>query len=320
MALSGAGVAVADDGAGLAKPAAVGDLPHVGLTLPQRAPITICDKGVAVLQGSEAACAALEKVKSHAKLPVGLPAHSGSGKDVKSLVNIPITICGNAVAVLGVANAHCATLVTAVKEAVAKAKAESGKVKLPEGLPITICGHDVALIGSLPSPCDAFEKALRKLKEHAKPPVVALPGAPKLPDLKGIIVVPITICGNSVAILGVAKAQCAAIGLPVLKVPPLKLPTGHAGGPGKPYPGSHSSPTATAKPTTVVPPKAPSDSGAVQAAPKKSGSFNLLADTGASAAYVAPIGLALFLAGFLLYRRFRRPAAAATQPSGSSEG
>ncbi|MGH3327026.1 MAG: hypothetical protein ACRDPT_04370 [Streptomycetales bacterium] len=186
LALSGLGAAAAGTDAGSigsgfgtsgsdgsADSGAVGGGSGAGTTfaIPAGTIVTLCGNGTALLGGIEADCAPASRDGS-------VPASDGSGDvqgllagSVNPLVGVPVTVCGDSLAVLGVANADCA----AVREAV---RSQVGAGTDPGNAGTAISGE-------------------------------AAPGHDAAAPIGPPISVPITLCGNDVAVLGTAEADCA---------------------------------------------------------------------------------------------------------------
>jgi hypothetical protein len=135
------------------------------------------------------------------------------GNQVSVPVAIPASVCGNAAAVLGVATAACQGGASAVSSGGGKPGLSTGgsgsvaggnQVSVPVSVPVDVCGNAVG--GG---------------KSHCKGGAVAGKGAGKgslVTSGTGSVAggnqvsvpvkVPVDICGNSVAVLGVAGAAC----------------------------------------------------------------------------------------------------------------
>ncbi|RZU32504.1 hypothetical protein [Blastococcus saxobsidens] len=119
--------------------------------------------------------------------PSAAPASGGSAGSAVD-ADVPVTVTGNAVAVLGSATAAGAP------------PADGGAAAQPGGdaslvgvdVPVLVCGNAVAVLGDAGASCTA-----------------PAPVAGGSTDGVGVVV-PVLVCGNAVAVLGDAGASCAA--------------------------------------------------------------------------------------------------------------
>jgi hypothetical protein len=143
-----------------------------------------------------------------------------SGNQVSVPITIPVNVCGNAAAILGVATAGCnggATVVGAGGGSPALSTSGIGsagsgnQVSAPVSAPVDVCGNAV---GNAKAHCRGG--AVVHDNKHASSLVTSGNGSVASGNqVSAPVSVPVDICGNSVAVLGVAGAACnggAAVG------------------------------------------------------------------------------------------------------------
>lgn len=152
-------------------------------------------------------------------------------------VQVPISVCGNAVAVAGAAKAECEGGATALSpewlfgtESTMTSQDNVGllngtQAAVPVQVPIDVCGNAVAVLGAAAASCDGgatagpelpdpgygydtFQVDLAEATTEATMKSTSNNGVLNGTQVLAPIQVPIDICGNAVGVLGVALAQC----------------------------------------------------------------------------------------------------------------
>lgn len=141
-------------------------------------------------------------------------------------------------------------------------------------LPATICGLGVSILGiANAEDCDVENTSIHQGGSTGDSNGSVLSGN----NLDAFVFAPITVCGNAVAVLGIAHAKCKVRNITIDRPSPTPTPT--------------DTPTPTETPN-----------GGHRPPPDIDGE---LPTTGSNAILALPIGLALLAGGFVLYRRFR---------------
>ncbi|WP_165978558.1 chaplin family protein [Actinomadura darangshiensis] len=189
-----------------------------------------------------------------------------NGNQVYAPISIPIDVCGNAIAIAGLSRAQCKGGASVSAERSGGSAMDAGyreggawggsgggwgggghkvdmqtagnfgigngnQVYAPISLPIDVCGNAVAVLGAAQAQCKGGASVKR-----AGDPDVKMQSTGNFGLLNGNqvyipIKAPISVCGNAVAVLGLAEAQCkggATVGggdeemPPTLRTPPKK--------------------------------------------------------------------------------------------------
>jgi hypothetical protein len=137
-----------------------------------------------------------------------------SGNQVSIPITIPINVCGNAAALLGVSTAACQGGASVTGSGADGAPRTSGtgsvlsgnQVTAPITAPVDVCGNAVG--GNAKAHCPGGATVHRI--SAASAPVTSGNGAVGSGNqVVAPITAPVDVCGNSVAVLGVAGAGCA---------------------------------------------------------------------------------------------------------------
>lgn len=230
-----AGALLASGGAASAQPVMtstdnVGAGNGTQVLLPIQAPVNLCGNAVGILGTAAAACeggaTALDPEWrfDHYRAGSG-PAMVtrdhfglGNGTQVLAPIQVPVNACGNAVAVLGGANASCAGGAEAERgngkgKGHGKGHGKGGYEKPGHGKP----GHEKPGHGKpgyekpgQEKPGYERSKAEVVAVEAAEPTMVSSGNVGLLNGTQALIPVqlPIDICGNAIAVLGAAQASC----------------------------------------------------------------------------------------------------------------
>ncbi|MQY05891.1 chaplin family protein [Actinomadura macrotermitis] len=136
-----------------------------------------------------------------------------SGNQINAPISIPVNACGNAVAILGMAKAGCEGGAT-VHGGGGGGQKNSGKngdlsgnqVNAPVGVPVNVCGNAVAILGLAKAGCEGGADVHNG--GHGGQTNNGKNGVGSGNQVNAPISVPVNVCGNAVAILGLAKAGC----------------------------------------------------------------------------------------------------------------
>ncbi|GAA2607904.1 chaplin family protein [Actinomadura fulvescens] len=137
----------------------------------------------------------------------------GGGNQVNAPVSIPVSACGNAVAVLGEAGAFC--------EGGSHVRSSSGgdqitsgnksvgggnQVNLPISIPVNACGNAVAILGEAAASCDGSVVVTGSKGSGAT--TSGQQGAGSGNQVNPPASAPVNACGNAVGALGHSEPQC----------------------------------------------------------------------------------------------------------------
>lgn len=179
------------------------------------APITVCGNSIAVLSDSSAECE-----PSGSDGPSGDNTTSGeggalSGNQVNPVINAPITVCGNAIGVIGDSQAKC-------KPSGQGPSASAGNTTTGEdgflsgnqvnpvvNLPITICGNVLTVLGDSAAKCLPTGQGIGSTGDNT---TSGEDGALSGNQINPLANLPITICANAVSVLGEGEAKCKPSG------------------------------------------------------------------------------------------------------------
>src|SRR6266571_1755165 len=187
------------------------------VSAPVNAPVTVCGNSLSVAGRAESSCAPGGAPASGAA--AGSQTTSGShsiagGNQVSAPVNVPVTVCGNAAAVLGRAMGGCEPAASA-SGAAASSQTTSGshsiaggnQVSAPVNAPVTVCGNSLSVAGRAESSC----------APGGAPASGAAAGSQTTSGSHSIaggnqvsapVNAPVTVCGNAPAVLGRAMGGC----------------------------------------------------------------------------------------------------------------
>lgn len=170
------------------------------------------------------------------------------GNQANIPITVPVDVCGNAAAILGAATAGCEGGATVAGQGGSPAMYTNGagavgggnQVNAPVAAPVAVCGN---AIGNAKAHCPGGATV------HGTPDLGSMTTSGKGSVLGGNqvsapVTVPVDVCGNSVAVLGVAGADCkggATVG------------TGHRPTTGQTAPGQCGCATGSAAVTSLLP-------------------------------------------------------------------
>ncbi|WP_336213962.1 chaplin family protein [Nonomuraea sp. LPB2021202275-12-8] len=217
---------------------------------PVTAPVNVCGNAVAVFGEAFAGCKGGASVKNGGKGAGGntTSGRSGvlSGNQVVAPITAPINACGNAVAALGLAEAHCkgGAGVSPHNGVGGGGNTTSGRsgvlagnqVIAPITAPINVCGNAVAVLGDAAAGClgganvgkpdhdrgyDHYMRHTGKVPHNAASGMLpAMPAVPALSGLQDVGTVAQQMSGSGLPSLPVLGDAASAFGLPELPALP----------------------------------------------------------------------------------------------------
>ncbi|XRQ10214.1 chaplin family protein [Actinomadura welshii] len=162
-----------------------------------------------------------------------------NGNQVYAPISIPVDVCGNAIAIAGLSQAQCKGGATVSSARAGHAHRSAGdlaqrgwghggkggddvtmtssgnfglangnQVYAPIDAPISVCGNAVSVLGAASAQCKGGASVQRGNEPDADLTTSANFGALNGNQIYIPIDAPISVCGNSVAVLGLAQAQC----------------------------------------------------------------------------------------------------------------
>ncbi|GAA4235169.1 hypothetical protein GCM10022254_41830 [Actinomadura meridiana] len=175
----------------------------------------------------------------------------GGGNQITAPISIPVDVCGNAVAILGLSRAQCkgGASVSSHREggdgwqgsgyrASSDTERHGGggmetsgnfsilggnQVYAPISIPVDVCGNAVAVLGAAQAQCKGGASVQRGGDDDPKMKTSGNFSILGGNQVKAPISIPVDVCGNAVAVLGLAQAQCkggASVGKGEEKLPP----------------------------------------------------------------------------------------------------
>src|SRR5207248_10351360 len=118
------------------------------------APVTVCGNSVSVIGRDYAQCHTVNPGGGHGSGDNRTSGRNGggSGNQITPTVNAPVTVCGNAVSVIGRSSAHCETHDQGGPSGDNRTNGDGGvlsgnQINPTVNAPVTVCGNAVAVIG-----------------------------------------------------------------------------------------------------------------------------------------------------------------------------
>jgi hypothetical protein len=191
---------------------------------PVNVPVTVCGNAIAGLGKSLAGCTTGGGTGSATAKGVTNGTKSiGGGNQVQAPVNVPVTVCGNAIAGLGKSLAGCETGGGSGSGGVIADATSDGTgsiaggnqvqaplpVPLPVNAPVNVCGNAVSALGKAVAGCKVgggSGSSVAKGKTSGKDSI----GGGN--QVQTPVNAPVTVCGNSVAAVGGALSGCKISG------------------------------------------------------------------------------------------------------------
>ncbi|MFI0366469.1 chaplin family protein [Actinomadura sp. 1N219] len=167
----------------------------------------------------------------------------GGGNQVKAPVSLPVDVCGNAIAIIGLAKAQCKGGAS-VKSGGSHHREGSGyraaagqenrgsgwdrhrgggggmetsgnfsvlggnQVYAPISIPVNVCGNSVSVLGLSRAQCKGGASVERKATGDPKMKTSGNFSILGGNQVYAPISIPVNVCGNAIAVLGLAQAQC----------------------------------------------------------------------------------------------------------------
>ncbi|MBR8744308.1 chaplin [Nocardiopsis sp. MG754419] len=182
----------------------------------------LCGNSLAILGISKAECTQVSEVLYESSGQATTTDGSGgvaSGNQIIVPVDAALDVCGNSVAVAGVSEAECTSVVEVLEEEGTPSTNAStdgsggvgsgNQIVLPVDAAVDICGNSVAILGGASAKCTTIINIIHAAPENE--------GAPATDGSGGVasgnqVIVPVDaaveICGNAVSVLGIAQASC----------------------------------------------------------------------------------------------------------------
>ncbi|TMR01748.1 DUF320 domain-containing protein [Actinomadura soli] len=169
----------------------------------------------------------------------------GGGNQVKAPISVPVDLCGNAIAIIGLAKAQCkggasvksghrhggwessghrtATGLRDGGDIWDRARGKGGggmktsgnfsilggnQVYAPISIPVNVCGNSVAVLGLARAQCKGGASVERKAGHDPKMKTSGNFSILGGNQVHAPISIPVNVCGNAIAVLGLAQAQC----------------------------------------------------------------------------------------------------------------
>ncbi|MUL42459.1 DUF320 domain-containing protein [Streptomonospora sp. PA3] len=194
------------------------------INVPADVKAELCGNALAVLGISQADCTRVSEVLYSASEGGESPQTDGSGGIASgNQINIPVDaaldICGNSAAVGGVSKASCTTVVKKLADESEGGEspqtdgsggiASGNQINIPVDIALDVCGNSIAVLGASKAECKTVINVIEKSSENE--------GAPQTDGSGGVasgnqVNIPVDaaadICGNAVAVLGIAKGEC----------------------------------------------------------------------------------------------------------------
>ncbi|RKS79837.1 small secreted domain DUF320 [Actinomadura pelletieri DSM 43383] len=182
----------------------------------------------------------------------------GGGNQVRVPISIPVNVCGNAIAIAGISKAKCkgGASVSSHRRAghggerSAYRVASGGgggdmktsgmfsilggnQIHSPISVPVNVCGNAVAVLGIAAAKCKGGASVKRLASGDPNMETSGMFSVLGGNQINAPISVPVDVCGNAVAVLGMAEAKCkggASVKSeqpklpPTLRTPPKKKP------------------------------------------------------------------------------------------------
>ncbi|MEY9214177.1 chaplin [Thermobifida halotolerans] len=165
------------------------------------------------------------------------PAFAGqtvSGNQINIPVDVAVDVCGNAISVVGEARAQCTVIVDALQEASedgegGETTAEGGdsvasgnRINIPVDVAVDVCGNAISVVGEARAQCTEVAEALQEASEGGESGESGETAAEETGgsnasgnddvlsdnEVNAPVNADVDVCGNSVAVLGSAEADC----------------------------------------------------------------------------------------------------------------
>ncbi|MFI5495424.1 chaplin family protein [Actinoplanes sp. NPDC051859] len=201
----------------------VGILNGTQILVPVEVPVNVVGNAVSVLGIANAAGTGVNKTESAHKTEgtkvdqdssgnVGI----GNGTQIAAPIDVPINVCGNSLSILGLAGSQAACMNGGGKHTEGVRQDTGGnvgvlngtQVALPVHVPVNLTGNAASLLG-VASAAGASQNESGHMGGGVKQDSNGNVGILNGTQVAAPITVPINVCGNALAVLGVADAAAA---------------------------------------------------------------------------------------------------------------
>ena len=184
----------------------------------------LCGNALAILGISKADCTKVSEVLYESSGYSADTDGSGgvaSGNQIIVPVDAALDVCGNSVAVAGVSEAECTSVVEVLEEEGTPSTnastdgsggvASGNQIVLPVDAAIDICGNSVAVLGASSASCTTVINIIHASPDNEGASEVSTDGSGGVASGNQVVVpvdAAVEICGNAVSVLGMAEASC----------------------------------------------------------------------------------------------------------------
>ncbi|WP_020380405.1 chaplin [Nocardiopsis alkaliphila] len=182
----------------------------------------LCGNSLAILGISKAECTKVSEVLYESSGQSATTDGSGgvaSGNQIIVPVDAALDVCGDSVAVAGISEAECTSVVEVLEEEGTPQTttttdgsggvASGNQIVLPVDAAIDICGNSVAILGGASAKCTTIINIIHASDANEASPTTDGSGGVASGNQ---VVVPVDaaveICGNAVSVLGLAESSC----------------------------------------------------------------------------------------------------------------
>ncbi|GAA1782112.1 MULTISPECIES: chaplin [Streptomonospora] len=144
-----------------------------------------------------------------------------SGNQINMPVDAAVDICGNSAAVGGLSKAECTTVVKKLAEESEDGEspqtdgsggvASGNQINIPVDIALDVCGNSIAVLGASKAECTTVVNAIEKSSDNEggeSPQTDGSGGVGSGNQVNIPVDAAVDICGNAVAVLGVAEGDC----------------------------------------------------------------------------------------------------------------
>ena len=184
----------------------------------------LCGNALAILGISKADCTKVSEVLYESSGYSASTDGSGgvaSGNQLIVPVDAALDVCGNSVAVAGISESECTSVVEVLEEEGTPSTnaatdgsggvASGNQIVLPVDAAIDICGNSVAVLGAASASCTTVINIIHASPDNEGATEVSTDGSGGVASGNQVVVpvdAAVEICGNAVSVLGMAEASC----------------------------------------------------------------------------------------------------------------
>lgn len=139
----------------------------------------------------------------------------GSGNQINIPIDVAVELCGNSVAVAGVSEAECVQIAEELandgENQVSDGSggiASGNQINIPVDIAVSLCGNSIAVAGVSQAECEQVAQQLADDDDATNQTSDGSGGVASGNQVDVPIDADVEICGNAVAVLGVATAEC----------------------------------------------------------------------------------------------------------------